>query len=68
MGSDGIMIGSDYSHFDCLSPFSVQRVLDHSELSDESKRKFLSDNPIRFWNLDPVTHKRKVPTEASWSS
>ena len=68
VGPDGIIIGSDYSHFDCLSPVSVQRVLDHPELSDESKRKFLSDNPIRFWNLDPVTHKRRVPAEASRAS
>ena len=64
-GPDGIMVGSDYSHFDCLSPWSVQKVLDHPELSDESKKKFLSDNPIRFWNLDPATHKRLMPLETS---
>ncbi len=64
VGPDGIIIGSDYSHFDCLSPFSVQRVLDHPELTAESKKKFLSDNPIRFWNLDPVTHKRRIPAQA----
>jgi hypothetical protein len=54
----------DYSHFDCLSPLSVQKVLDHTELSDSTKKKFLSDNGINFWNLDPVTHKRVLPTGA----
>jgi predicted TIM-barrel fold metal-dependent hydrolase len=68
VGEDGIIIGSDYSHFDCLSPWSVQKVLERDDLTDSQKKKILSDNGIRFWNLDPKTHQRMQPREASRAS
>lgn len=51
IGDDGVMFGTDYSHPDCISPRSVQTILEYPELSDESKKKVLSDNPARFWGI-----------------
>jgi predicted TIM-barrel fold metal-dependent hydrolase len=61
VGAGGLLIGSDYSHFDCLSPSTVQKVLDHPEVSDINKKLILSDNGINFWNLDPSSYSRKIP-------
>ena len=52
VGPDGLVFGTDYSHPDCISPRSVQNILDFPELSDESKKRVLSDNPARLWDIN----------------
>ena len=51
LGDAGLIFGTDYSHPDSISPRSVQKILDYPELSDDVKRKVLSDNPARFWGI-----------------
>ncbi len=51
MGIDGIVLGTDYSHPDSVSPRSIQRILEYPELSEEDKKRVLSDNPARLWNI-----------------
>lgn len=51
VGDDGIVFGTDYSHPDCVSPRSVQKILEFPELSEETKKKVLSDNPARLWGI-----------------
>ena len=51
MGIEGIVLGTDYSHPDSISPRSIQRILDYPELSDDDKKKVLSDNPARLWGI-----------------
>ena len=51
VGLDGLVFGSDYSHPDSISPRSVQKILEYDELSDDSKKKILSDNPARLWGI-----------------
>ena len=52
VGPDGLVFGTDYSHPDCISPRSVQNILDFPELSYESKKRVLSDNPARLWDIN----------------
>ncbi len=51
LGEEHLVMGSDYSHFDGTAPESVRMVLERTDISDELKRKILSDNPARLYNL-----------------
>ena len=51
IGDNALLVGSDYNHFDGSSPYTVKIILDRKDISEETKRKILSDNPKRFWGL-----------------
>ncbi|MCL0102218.1 amidohydrolase, partial [Dehalococcoidia bacterium] len=51
MGEDWLVIGSDYSHFDGTAPESIRMVTDRTDISEELKKKILSDNPARLYKL-----------------
>ncbi len=51
MGEGRLLYASDYSHWDCLCPDSVRIVYERPDLSDELKRKILSENAARLFGL-----------------
>jgi uncharacterized protein len=48
LGEDVLMYASDYPHFECRFPNSVDYFFNWT-LSDELRRKMLWDNPVRFY-------------------
>jgi predicted TIM-barrel fold metal-dependent hydrolase len=44
-------MGSDYSHWDGSAPESIRMLLERTDLSEELKRKILSENPARLYRL-----------------
>jgi predicted TIM-barrel fold metal-dependent hydrolase len=53
---DTILYASDYPHWDCDWPHTVQRMAGRDDLSDEVKRKFFYSNATRFYG--PTLLKR----------
>jgi hypothetical protein len=51
VGEERLVMGSDYAHFDGSSPESVRLVMQRTDISDDLKRKILSDNPARLYNI-----------------
>ena len=51
IGEERLVLGSDYSHWDGSAPEAINMVLERSDMSDALKRKILSDNPARLYNL-----------------
>lgn len=51
VGEDRFVMGSDYAHWDGTTPESVRIVMKRQDLSDGLKKKILSDNPARLYNL-----------------
>ena len=51
IGEERLVLGSDYSHWDGSAPEAINMVLERSDISDGLKRKILSDNPARLYNL-----------------
>ncbi|HXG49943.1 MAG TPA: amidohydrolase family protein [candidate division Zixibacteria bacterium] len=52
IGDDWIVFASDYSHFDSRYPGASLPIVNHTALSDASKRKILNDNARRLYPLD----------------
>ncbi|HLI25626.1 MAG TPA: amidohydrolase family protein [Chloroflexota bacterium] len=53
---DILLYASDYPHWDSDWPHTVKTVRERTDLSDELKRKVLSENALRFYGLQaPVT-------------
>ena len=50
-GDDRIIYASDYYHWDCAFPETVKMIAERSDLSDATKRKVLSENSKRLYNL-----------------
>jgi predicted TIM-barrel fold metal-dependent hydrolase len=48
LGEDVLMYASDYPHFECRFPDSVDYFLSWN-LPDDVRRKLLWDNPVRFY-------------------
>lgn len=51
IGEDHVMYASDYSHWDCEFPDSVESIANRAELTDQQKRKILRDNALRLFRL-----------------
>jgi predicted TIM-barrel fold metal-dependent hydrolase len=51
MGEDTIVYASDYPHWDCRFPDSVRLIAERDDISPELKRKILSENGKRLYNL-----------------
>jgi predicted TIM-barrel fold metal-dependent hydrolase len=51
LGEDQVIFASDYPHFDCSFPNSVQELVKVSGLSEEAITKVTSHNPNRLYNL-----------------
>jgi uncharacterized protein len=49
LGEDILMWASDYPHPESMFPHSVDHFLGWNSLSDKLKRKFLWENPVRFY-------------------
>jgi predicted TIM-barrel fold metal-dependent hydrolase len=50
-GDDRIIYASDYYHWDCAFPDTVKLIAERSDLSDSTKRKILSENSKRLYNV-----------------
>lgn len=51
VGGDRLLYASDYSHWDCMCPESVKRVLGRGDISDEVKQKILGENAARLFKI-----------------
>jgi hypothetical protein len=51
IGEDRLVYASDYSHWDCLCPDSVNLLHERTDLSDGLKRKIFGENAVRLFNL-----------------
>ena len=51
IGEGSLVMGSDYAHWDGSSPESIRMVMDRDDISDDLKRKILSDNPARLYKM-----------------
>ncbi|MBI3077440.1 MAG: amidohydrolase [Deltaproteobacteria bacterium] len=51
LGEDVVLYASDYAHFDCKFPKSVQIILERADLSEGTKRKILRENAARLYRL-----------------
>ncbi len=49
LGEDVILYASDYPHWDCIFPESVNVVLRQEALSESAKRKLLRENAVRLF-------------------
>lgn len=49
---DTMVFSSDFPHFDAIYPGSVAALVERDDLSDETKRKLLRDNPLRLYGVD----------------
>ncbi len=57
MGEDRLMWASDYPHFDCRFPHTVDFVTDRPELSERLKAKIMGENALKFYtriNLNDI--------------
>ena len=52
LGESQIIYASDYPHWDCEYPESVNKVLNRTDITETVKRKILSDNGARLYSLD----------------
>jgi uncharacterized protein len=52
IGSDNLIFGSDYPHYDHKPEIVKQAVDLHEQLGEETVRKILWDNPARFYGLE----------------
>lgn len=53
-GDERLLYSSDYSHFDCECPYTIEELLDNDELSDESRKRIASANATAFFGLETV--------------
>ncbi len=51
VGEDILCYSSDYCHWDCDFPHSVKLLVERDDLSDERKRKILTDNPASLFGI-----------------
>jgi predicted TIM-barrel fold metal-dependent hydrolase len=51
IGEDRLVMGSDYAHWDGTAPDSVRMVRERADLAADLKRKILSDNPAKLYNI-----------------
>lgn len=49
LGDDAVMFPSDYPHWDCGFPDSVNKIVARSDILESSKEKMLSTNSLRFY-------------------
>lgn len=57
MGEDRLMWASDYPHFDCRFPHTVDLVTERENLSERVKAKIMGENALQFYtriNLDDL--------------
>lgn len=50
-GDDNVVFSTDYPHPDAKFPQSTASLLKEVPVSDDSKRKFLWDNCVKFYKL-----------------
>jgi predicted TIM-barrel fold metal-dependent hydrolase len=53
-GVDRLLYSSDYAHFDCECPETVEELFDVEELSQAEKEAIAGGNAIRFFGMDPL--------------
>jgi predicted TIM-barrel fold metal-dependent hydrolase len=51
LGRDQLLFPSDYPHWDCGFPHSVDELAEREDVSEELKRKIFCDNPQRFYGF-----------------
>lgn len=51
IGEERLIYASDYSHWDCMCPDSVKAIYERTDISDGLKKKILSENAARLFNL-----------------
>jgi predicted TIM-barrel fold metal-dependent hydrolase len=51
LGEDVVVYASDYHHWDCKFPDTVKIITERTDLSEQSKRRILEDNPRRLYAL-----------------
>lgn len=51
IGDDRLVMGSDYAHWDGSAPESIRHILSRTDMSDDVKKKILSDNPTMLYKL-----------------
>ncbi len=49
MGEDRLMWASDYPHFDCRFPHTVDLITERDELSERVKAKIMGENALKFY-------------------
>jgi predicted TIM-barrel fold metal-dependent hydrolase len=64
VGDDNLLFATDYPHPDAKYPGAVDTFLTLARVSDESKRKILWDNPLRFYGFDEAS----LPSPATTAS
>jgi hypothetical protein len=60
VGEDVIIYASDYCHWDSRFPDSVRLIADRSKLSEQTKRKILGENALRFFGFKESELGRRV--------
>lgn len=53
-GDDRFLYSSDYAHFDCECPETVEELFDNEELTPESRIKVAGANAARFFGIDAL--------------
>ncbi len=51
VGEDNILYASDYPHWDCEWPHTVDELMKRDDLNDCVKAKILGQNALRFYDL-----------------
>jgi uncharacterized protein len=51
VGDERILWASDYNHSDCKFPHTLEPVLERTDMSEERKRRLLSDNAQRLYGF-----------------
>jgi predicted TIM-barrel fold metal-dependent hydrolase len=63
---DTLLYSSDYPHWDGDWPHTVAAVQDREDVSDQTKRKMMHDNVLRFYNLpEPAEAAATAPRAAA---
>jgi hypothetical protein len=52
LGEEQLLFPSDYPHWDCGYPESVDELMERDDLSDQLKRRIMLDNPQRFYGFE----------------
>ena len=68
-GENTVMYASDYCHWDCHFPYSVQDVVDGKDLSFAQKEKLLNRTAIEFFKLKNLPQPNALKTARhSWEN
>jgi predicted TIM-barrel fold metal-dependent hydrolase len=57
LGEDQLLFPSDYPHWDCGFPDSVDELAEREDVSEQLKRKIFCDNPQRLYGFTAEVHR-----------